>query len=36
MPPELGEKCGTECINTKFPLSILLCAGYSVKRILIF
>ena len=20
MPPELGEKCGTECLNTKFPL----------------
>ena len=30
MPPEYG-KWGTECLNTKFPQPILLCAGYSVK-----
>ena len=27
----LGEKWGTECLNTKFPLPTVLCAGYSVK-----
>ena len=31
MPPEIGGKWGTECLNTKFPLPTLLCAGYSVK-----
>ena len=31
MPPELGEKWGTECLKTRFPLPTLLCAGYSVK-----
>ena len=31
MPPELGGKSGTECLNTRFPLPTLLCAGYSVK-----
>ena len=31
MPPEIDEKWGTECLNTKFPLPTLLCAGYSVK-----
>ena len=31
MPPELGGKWGMKCLNTKFPLSTLLCAGYSVK-----
>ena len=29
MPP--GGKWGTECLNTRFPLPTLLCAGYSVK-----
>ena len=33
MPPDFGRKWGTECLNTKFPLSTLLCAGYSVKLI---
>ena len=33
MPPELGGKWGTECLNTRFPLPTLLCAGYSVKLI---
>ena len=31
MPPEIGGKWGTECLNTRFPLPTLLCAGYSVK-----
>ena len=31
MPPEFGRKWGTECLNTRFPLPILLSAGYSVK-----
>ena len=31
MPPELGGKWGTECLNTKFPLPTLLYAGYSVQ-----
>ena len=31
MPPEFGGKWGTECLNTRFPLPTLLCAGYSVK-----
>ena len=31
MLPEFGGKSGTECLNTKFPLPTLLCAGYSVK-----
>ena len=30
-PPELGGKWGTRCLNTRFPLPTLLCAGYSVK-----
>ena len=34
MPPEFGRKWGTECLNTRFPLPSLLCAGYSVKLIL--
>ena len=29
MPPKLGGKWGTECFNIRFPLSTLLCAGYS-------
>ena len=33
MPPELGGKWGTVCLNTRFPLPFLLCAGYSVKLI---
>ena len=32
-PPEFGRKWGTECPNTRFSLSTLLCAGYSVKLI---
>ena len=31
MPPELGGKWETVCLNTTFPLPTLLCAGYSVK-----
>ena len=30
MPIEFGRKWGTECLNTRFPLSTLLCAEYSV------
>ena len=33
MPLEFGRKLGTECLNTRFPLLTLLCAGYSVKLI---
>ena len=33
MPPEFGTKWGTECLNTRFHLPTLLCAGYSVKQI---
>ena len=33
MPPEFGRKWGTECLNTRFPLPTLLCAGNSVKLI---
>ena len=33
MPPEFGRKWRTECLNTRFPLPTLLCAGYSVKLI---
>ena len=33
MPPKLGRKWGTECLNTRFLLPTLLCAGYSVKLI---
>ena len=35
MPPEFDRMWGTECLNTRFPLPTLLCAGYSVKLILI-
>ena len=35
LPPEFGRKWGTECLSTKFPLPTLLCAGYSIKLILI-
>ena len=31
MPPKYGRKWGTECLNTRFPLPPLQCAGYSVK-----
>ena len=31
MPPEIGGKWGTECFNTRFPLPILLSAGYGGK-----
>ena len=33
MPPDFGRTWGTECLNTRFPLPTLLCAGYSVKLI---
>ena len=33
MPPASGRKWGTECLNTRFPLLTMLCAGYSVKLI---
>ena len=33
MPPEVGVTWGTECLSSRFPLPILLCAGYSVKLI---
>ena len=36
MPPELGGKWGTECLNTRFPLPTMLCAGYSVKLTFLF
>ena len=29
MPSEFGGKWETECLNIRFPLSTLLCAGYS-------
>ena len=28
MPQEFGGEWGMECLNTKFPLPTLLCAGY--------
>ena len=31
VPLEFGRKWGTECLNTRFPLPTMLCAGYSVK-----
>ena len=34
MPPEFGRKWGTECLNTRFPLLILVWADYSVKLIM--
>ena len=36
MSPEFGRNWGTECLNTRFPLPTLLCAGYSVKMIHFF
>ena len=33
MPPKIGGKWGTECLNNRFPLPTLLCAGCSVKLI---
>ena len=36
MPPEFGRKWETECLNTRFTLPTLLCAGYSVKLIFIY
>ena len=37
MPPKFVRKWETECLNTRFPLPTLLCAGYSVmlKKILL-
>ena len=34
--PPFGRNWGTECLNTKFPVPTMLCAGYSVKLILIY
>ena len=34
MPPDSGGKWETEYLTIGFPLSTLLCAGYSVKLIL--
>ena len=34
MLPEYDRKWGMECLNTRFPLPTLLCAGYSVKLII--
>ena len=36
IPPEFGGKWETECVNTRFPLPTVLCAGYSVKLFLIY
>ena len=36
MPPESGTKWETECLNTKFPLPTLPCAGFSMKLIYLF
>ena len=33
MSPEFVGKWGSQCLNTKFPLPTLLCAGNSVKLI---
>ena len=33
MAPEYDKKWETECLNTRFPLPILMCAGYSLKLI---
>ena len=32
-PPKFGGKWETKCLNIRFPLPTLLCAGYSVKLI---
>ena len=36
LPRKFGGKWGTECLNTRFPLPTLLCAGYSVKLIILY
>ena len=33
MPPEFDGKWETECLNTRFPLSTLLCAESSLQLI---
>ena len=33
MLPEFGGKWVTECLNYRFPMLTLLCAGYRVKLI---
>ena len=33
MPPKFGRKWGMECLNIRFPLPTLMCAGYSLKVI---
>ena len=35
-PKKIDGKWRMECLNTKFPLPILLYAGYSVKLIYLF
>ena len=29
----IRQKGGTQCLNTRFPLPTLMCAGYSMKLI---
>ena len=29
---QIGGKCGTECLNTRFPLPTLLCAGEAENK----
>ena len=36
MPPEFGREWGMECLNTRFPLSTLLCAGYNSVKLVFF
>ena len=36
IPPEFGGKWGAECLNTRFPLPTMLCAGYNVNLIFFF
>ena len=31
MPPKIGGKWGTECLDTRSSLPTLLCMGYNVK-----
>ena len=33
MPPEFSGKWRTECLNTRFPVPTVLCAGYILKLI---
>ena len=36
MPSKFGRKWGTKCLNTRFPLPTLLCAGYRGNLIYLF